>query len=132
MPCLSNAFLHNKYCLINRKCVSSLISSSPGKKSDAKAVANILATRGITVTPASGGRGGGAASAAAAQVAHARQRQNMQAPAPPAPVTTLNLNSAISIIPTTGSGNGRQQVCLSFTLTSLRNITNDIHIIIHE
>lgn len=86
------------------------------KKSDASAVANILATRGITVTPAAGAPGpplrGAAAQAAAA--GQARQRQNMMAPAPPgpAPVTTLNLNSAISIIPTTGGGGGgggRQQ-----------------------
>ena len=82
-----------------------IILSGPGKKSDAKAVANILATRGITVTPAGSTRPG--AAQAGGQV---RQRQNMIAPAPPQPVTTLNLNSAISIIPTTGAGNGRQQV----------------------
>lgn len=59
------------------------------------------------MTPA----GSGSTRPGAAQAGvQARQRQNMIAPAAPQPVTTLNLNSAISIIPTTGAGNGRQQV----------------------
>ncbi|XP_075227912.1 uncharacterized protein LOC142328196 isoform X3 [Lycorma delicatula] len=75
------------------------------KGNDANAVANILATRGITVTPAGGNR---------LQQQQPQQPQPPQQPmapgrrhdnAIPAPVTTLNLNSAISIIPT---NQGRQ------------------------
>lgn len=64
------------------------------KKNDAKAVANILATRGITVTPAT------------------KSQKELAASQPPkqaAPVA-INLNSAVSIIPTArnqqGSKNG--------------------------
>ncbi|KAJ9584627.1 hypothetical protein L9F63_021029, partial [Diploptera punctata] len=79
-------------------------------KSDAKAVANILATRGITVTPA-GGTGGRSTTQQNTQL---QQRQSRPAPAPqstqPAqPVTTLNLNSAISIIAQPTASSSRQQ-----------------------
>ncbi|XP_026277314.1 uncharacterized protein LOC113205758 isoform X3 [Frankliniella occidentalis] len=94
--------------------------NGPGKKSDANAVANILATRGITVTPAGGAAG--PRGAPAQPPPQARQRQNMLAPAPPPPVTTLNLNSSISIIPTTGAaGNGRQQNNAGFAIPQARS-----------
>lgn len=79
----------------------------PKKGNDANAVANILATRGITVTPAGGNR---------------LPQPQQQPPQPqiasgrsglPAPVTTLNLNSAISIIPT---NQGRQNVQPGFAV----------------
>ena len=84
-------------------------------KSDAKAVANILATRGITVTPA-GGTGGRAVTQ---QNSPQQQRQARPAPVtqPPPPVTTLNLNSAISIIAQpTASSSRQQQVIFSVIL----------------
>lgn len=59
------------------------------KKSDAKAVANILATRGITVT-------------AAPKTKEKPQPQKSSSPAP-APVA-INLNSAVSIIPSKTAG----------------------------
>ncbi|GFG30609.1 hypothetical protein Cfor_10518 [Coptotermes formosanus] len=83
-------------------------------KSDAKAVANILATRGITVTPA----GGAVGRTGAQQSPQQQQRQSRPPPATQAaasaasqPVTTLNLNSAISIIaqPTASSPSRQQQ-----------------------
>lgn len=69
----------------------------PGKKSDANAVANILATRGITVTPA----GGGGRNNTPQNISPASRRTQQAQPQTvvPQPVTTLNLNSAISIIP---------------------------------
>lgn len=54
------------------------------KKSDAKAVANILATRGITVTAAPKPK---------------ETKQPQKSPSPPTPVA-INLNSAVSIVPT--------------------------------
>ncbi|XP_067006301.1 nuclear receptor coactivator 6 [Anabrus simplex] len=83
------------------------VPANVGKKSDAKAVANILATRGITVTPA-----GGAVRTSQGQQSPQRQivNRNQQQSAPPAPVPTLNLNAAISIIPTaSGRQTSRQQ-----------------------
>jgi len=92
------------------------VTAGGKNKSDAKAVANILATRGITVTPAGGtvGRPG------AQQSPQQQQRQPRPPPANPSavpaasqPVTTLNLNSAISIIAQpTGSSPSRQQQVL--------------------
>jgi hypothetical protein len=96
-------------------------------KSDAKAVANILATRGITVTPAGGtvGRTG------AQQSSQQQQRQSRPppatqsaAPAASQPVTTLNLNSAISIIaqPTASSPSRQQQVMVVYVLATKEKI----------
>lgn len=94
-------------------CSVSVYSTS--KKGDASAVANILATRGITVTAAGAG-----ASSRVGGAQPVRQRVNMPASAPApasAPVATLNLTSAISIIPTTGSGTNRHQVLWKFKWT---------------
>jgi len=92
------------------------VAAGGKNKSDAKAVANILATRGITVTPA----GGTVGRAGAQQSPQQQQRQSRPPPATPSavpaasqPVTTLNLNSAISIIAQpTGSSPSRQQQVL--------------------
>ncbi|PSN41007.1 hypothetical protein C0J52_16065, partial [Blattella germanica] len=78
-------------------------------KSDAKAVANILATRGITVTPA-GGTGRQTTQQSPQQPQRpARQAPTTQTVQPPQPVTTLNLNSAISIIAQPTAASSRQQ-----------------------
>jgi hypothetical protein len=96
-------------------------------KSDAKAVANILATRGITVTPA----GGAVGRTGAQQSPQQQQRQSRPPPATQAaasaasqPVTTLNLNSAISIIaqPTASSPSRQQQVAVIYVHTTKENI----------
>ncbi|KAK7791229.1 hypothetical protein R5R35_012460 [Gryllus longicercus] len=79
-------------------------------RNDANSVASLLATRGITVTPA-GATGRGNSNQVQVQSPQAQHRQvssrqpatSVPAPPPqpaPQPVTTLNLNSAISIIPT--------------------------------
>lgn len=66
------------------------------KKSDAKAVANILATRGITVT------------------ATAKPKEKPESPQKnPALPTSLNLNGAVSIIPAAKS-NGNSKVSNKF------------------
>lgn len=60
------------------------------KKSDAKAVANILATRGITVTA----------------TAKAKEKtEGASKGSPPPPPVAINLNSAVSIIPAAKNGN---------------------------
>jgi hypothetical protein len=99
------------------------IASGGKNKSDAKAVANILATRGITVTPA-GGTGG---RSGAQQSPQQQQRQSRPVPGPqsaaPAvsqPVTTLNLNSAISIIAQPTASSSRQQQVISYSHATKR------------
>nr|CAD7414378.1 unnamed protein product [Timema poppensis] len=84
----------------------SVVASNGRGKNDAKAVANILATRGITVTPAGAGRGG----QPSPQRPALQQRviPQSQPPPQPAPMAALNLNSAISIIPAAGSQSSRQ------------------------
>lgn len=85
------------------------------KKNDAKAVANILATRGITVTPAT-----------------KTQKESVTPPPakPPAPVA-INLNSAVSIIPTArnqqGNKNGNSTAAASEkpTKTPTVDLTDD-------
>ncbi|KAI4492779.1 hypothetical protein M0804_002570 [Polistes exclamans] len=70
-------------------------TSNPGsKKSDAKAVANVLAARGITVTPAANKNKASEQSKQQSPVSQQRPttQQSLNVPA-------LNLNSAISIIP---------------------------------
>lgn len=88
------------------------IAGGGKNKSDAKAVANILATRGITVTPA-GGTGGRSGTSQSPQ----QQQRQLRPPAAvqsavpvvSQPVTTLNLNSAISIIAQPTASSSRQQ-----------------------
>ncbi|XP_015116084.1 COPII coat assembly protein sec16 isoform X2 [Diachasma alloeum] len=72
--------------------------TTTAKKPDAKAVANVLAARGITVTPAANKN---KANEQQKQVQQQQQPQQAspRAPAPAPPVNVLNLNSAISIIP---------------------------------
>ncbi|XP_070163829.1 R3H domain-containing protein 1 isoform X2 [Polyergus mexicanus] len=72
-------------------------SNPGGKKSDAKAVANVLAARGITVTPAANKN---KTSEQSKQQISPQQQQRPPSSQQPLNVTALNLNSAISIIPT--------------------------------
>ncbi|XP_029667468.1 uncharacterized protein LOC115238076 isoform X3 [Formica exsecta] len=72
-------------------------SNPGGKKSDAKAVANVLAARGITVTPAANKN---KTSEQSKQQISPQQQQRPPPSQQPLNVTALNLNSAISIIPT--------------------------------
>lgn len=81
-------------------------SVSARGKSDAKAVANILATRGITVTPAGDMVRSGGQSQQQQQSTPVRQVARA-APAAPQQVPTLNLNAAISIIRTDTGGRQR-------------------------
>lgn len=66
------------------------------KKSDAKAVANILATRGITVT-------------ATPKPKDKQETQKNPSPVPP----QLNLNAAVSIIPSSNKGNNKVIIYLN-------------------
>ncbi|XP_031839398.1 uncharacterized protein LOC116429967 isoform X2 [Nomia melanderi] len=70
-------------------------SGTGGKKSDAKAVANVLAARGITVTPAANKN---KTSEQNKQQIPSQQQRTMPSQQP-LNVTALTLNSAISIIP---------------------------------
>ncbi|XP_072751511.1 uncharacterized protein [Anoplolepis gracilipes] len=79
--------------------------NSGGKKSDAKAVANVLAARGITVTPAANKN-------KTSEQSKQQISQQQQRPSPsqqPLNVTALNLNSAISIIPTSSQRKQQEQ-----------------------
>ncbi|XP_071628054.1 uncharacterized protein [Temnothorax longispinosus] len=81
-------------------------SNQGGKKSDAKAVANVLAARGITVTPAAN------KNKTSEQNKQQIPPQQQQRPPPsqqPLNVTALNLNSAISIIPTSSQRKQQEQ-----------------------
>ncbi|XP_036140734.1 histone acetyltransferase KAT6A isoform X2 [Monomorium pharaonis] len=81
-------------------------SNPGGKKSDAKAVANVLAARGITVTPAAN------KNKTSEQNKQQIPPQQQQRPSPsqqPLNVTALNLNSAISIIPTSSQRKQQEQ-----------------------
>jgi hypothetical protein len=94
--------------------VNQPVATGGKNKSDAKAVANILATRGITVTPA-GATGGRSVTQQSPQQQQRQSRPPVvtQPAASPVsqPVTTLNLNSAISIIaqPTASSSSSSRQ-----------------------
>lgn len=81
-------------------------SSTGGKKSDAKAVANVLAARGITVTPAANKN---KTSEQNKQQIPSQQQQRPSPSQPPLNVTALNLNSAISIIPTSSQRKQQEQ-----------------------
>ncbi|XP_011865197.1 PREDICTED: altered inheritance of mitochondria protein 3-2-like isoform X2 [Vollenhovia emeryi] len=80
-------------------------SNPGGKKSDAKAVANVLAARGITVTPAANKN---KTSEQNKQIPP-QQLQRLPPSQPPLNVTALNLNSAISIIPTSSQRKQQEQ-----------------------
>lgn len=69
------------------------------KKNDAKAVANILATRGITVTPA-----------AKTQKEQQAEATPPKRPTPPPAPVAINLNNAVSIIPTARQQQQQQQL----------------------
>ncbi|XP_011701186.1 PREDICTED: uncharacterized protein LOC105457923 isoform X4 [Wasmannia auropunctata] len=81
-------------------------SNPGGKKSDAKAVANVLAARGITVTPAANKN---KTSEQNKQQIPPQQQQRPPPSQPPLNVTALNLNSAISIIPTSSQRKQQEQ-----------------------
>ncbi|XP_029156327.1 bromodomain-containing protein 4-like isoform X2 [Nylanderia fulva] len=76
-----------------------------GKKSDAKAVANVLAARGITVTPAANKN----KTSEQSKQQVSSQQQRPPPSQPPLNVTALNLNSAISIIPTSSQRKQQEQ-----------------------
>ncbi|XP_011343676.1 bromodomain-containing protein 4 isoform X2 [Ooceraea biroi] len=81
-------------------------SNPGGKKSDAKAVANVLAARGITVTPAANKN---KTSEQNKQQVPSQQQQRTSPSQQPLNVTALNLNSAISIIPTSSQRKQQEQ-----------------------
>ncbi|XP_043286934.1 uncharacterized protein [Venturia canescens] len=86
----------------NSAQVPSPASGGTPKKPDPKAVANVLAARGITVTPAaSKNKSNDSQKQSASQQQPQSQQRQSNAAAPPSAVnvTALNLNSAISIIP---------------------------------
>ncbi|XP_033341137.2 uncharacterized protein LOC117229093 isoform X1 [Megalopta genalis] len=76
-----------------------------GKKSDAKAVANVLAARGITVTPAANKN---KTSEQNKQQIPSQQQRTMPSQQP-LNVTALTLNSAISIIPASSQKKQQEQ-----------------------
>lgn len=79
------------------------------KKADAKNVANVLAARGITVTPAMN-KNKQALEQAAKQLQQPQQQQRLSTPPQPSVnVAALNLNSAISIIPASTQRKQQQQ-----------------------
>lgn len=76
------------------------------KKPDASAVANVLAARGITVTPAANKNK--LTASQEQQQKHNQQQATVTQRAPPS-VTALNLNSAISIIPASSQRKQQQE-----------------------
>lgn len=76
-----------------------------GKKSDAKAVANVLAARGITVTPAANKNKTSEQNKQPIPPQQQRATPSQQ----PLNVTALNLNSAISIIPASSQKKQQEQ-----------------------
>ncbi|XP_017875771.1 uncharacterized protein LOC108622418 isoform X2 [Ceratina calcarata] len=80
-------------------------SGVSGKKSDAKAVANVLAARGITVTPAANKN----KSSEQNKQQIPSQQQRTTTSQQPLNVTALNLNSAISIIPASSQKKQQEQ-----------------------
>ncbi|XP_043664218.1 uncharacterized protein LOC122627260 isoform X1 [Vespula pensylvanica] len=80
-------------------------TSNPGKKSDAKAVANVLAARGITVTPAANKSKTNEQNKQQSPVQQQRPTSTQQS----LNVPSLNLNSAISIIPATSQRKQQEQ-----------------------
>ncbi|XP_046831303.1 uncharacterized protein LOC124429718 isoform X2 [Vespa crabro] len=81
-------------------------TTNPGnKKSDAKAVANVLAARGITVTPAANKNKTGEQNKHQSSVQQQRPTSNQ----PSLNVPSLNLNSAISIVPANSQRKQQEQ-----------------------
>ncbi|KAG6797294.1 bromodomain-containing protein [Apis mellifera caucasica] len=80
-------------------------SGASGKKSDAKAVANVLAARGITVTPAANKN----KSSEQNKQQIPPQQQRTTSSQQPLNVTALTLNSAISIIPASSQKKQQEQ-----------------------
>lgn len=72
------------------------------KKSDAKAVANILATRGITVTA----------------TPKSKEKCDTSRKESPPPPVALNLNNAVSIIPSAKNGNTKVCILLSYLIVN--------------
>ncbi|XP_020293664.1 uncharacterized protein LOC109859640 isoform X2 [Pseudomyrmex gracilis] len=84
-------------------------SNSAGKKSDAKAVANVLAARGITVTPAANKNKTSEQNKQQLSQQQQQQQQQRSSQQQALNVAALNLNSAISIIPTSSSQRKQQE-----------------------
>lgn len=82
------------------------------KSSDAKSVANILATRGITVTPAAKNQ----------KDAPEPKRSSQSSNSPP---VAINLNNAVSIIPTARGGNAQNQAKSNQPKTPTVDLTDD-------
>ncbi|GLV36221.1 hypothetical protein CBL_08713 [Carabus blaptoides fortunei] len=82
------------------------------KSSDAKSVANILATRGITVTPAAKNQ----------KDAPEPKRSSQSSNSPP---IAINLNNAVSIIPTARTSNVQNQAKSNQVKTPTVDLTDD-------
>lgn len=83
------------------------------KKPDASAVANVLAARGITVTPAS--------RKPSSETSQVQNQQTQQQTPQQKQISTLNLNSAISIIPTSQKKQQEQQQQGQFAVPQNKN-----------
>ncbi|XP_034947129.1 histone acetyltransferase KAT6A-like isoform X2 [Chelonus insularis] len=85
--------------------------AASAKKPDAKAVANVLAARGITVTPTANKNKTAEQQKQQSTSAQPQQQQQRTTgrTSPPVNVTALNLNSAISIIPASSQRKQAQQ-----------------------
>ncbi|XP_053595704.1 uncharacterized protein LOC103573685 isoform X3 [Microplitis demolitor] len=83
--------------------------TAPPKKPDAKAVANVLAARGITVTPTANKNKSGEQQKQQPSTQQQQPPQQRATAATSPSVTALNLNSAISIIPTSSQRKQQQQ-----------------------
>lgn len=92
------------------------------KKPDASAVANVLAARGITVTPATTRKSTSESNQAQSQQQTQQQTQQQKQ------LATLNLNSAISIIPTGQKKQQEQQQQGQFAVPQNKNkqTTNEV------
>ena len=84
----------------NSAQVNAMVQNSP-KKPDASAVANVLASRGITVTAASKQKN--------AEQSNQNSTQNQTQQKQPVNVSTLNLSSAISIVPASSQRKQQEQ-----------------------
>lgn len=87
------------------------------KKPDASAVANVLAARGITVTPASSRK----SSTDSNQTQNQQAQQQSQQQTQQMQISTLNLSSAISIIPTGQKKQQEQQQQGQFAVPQNKN-----------
>lgn len=110
------------------------------KKPDASSVANVLASRGITVTPATNnkksqeqsqpGPSGMQQQQQKSQQQQSQQQQPQQQQAQqqqrPLNVPALNLNSAISIIPTASAQRRQPEQQVQFAVPQSRQVTNEV------